>query len=685
MAAHGSEVSVATGRLPALLTGLAAFAAVSAFFFAHEAPWTLRGDNMVALFPLELAAWQSWLAGHVPDWSGGLWAGFPLLSDPTSGSLYWPNLLCFALTPSPHLRAFDLATALHAALLVAGSVRLLQALGVAPAAAVFGGLVTLAAPTQQWFASAILHSYSPFAWWPWLWLAAERLAHPTTRVRSGAMLLGWLALATQGLWYPEFALYSGLVAGAWLLTRNVGLPPGRRLARAALLGLGGLALAAPQIVPTAFYLASTDRGAALPLGEAALVAFRGPLSSLLAGDPSEAGMPQFLGVGALLLAAAAVATRRPRAIFLAVLAALGLVLALGLRTPVYGWLHTLPPFDKFRSPMKLFMLTEFAVAWLAALGADALLHRRGRAGRAVAALLMLLALGERAFFDQRRLLDEERLPGGRERSFTSYREQLHASGLLEHARAEPGQPPPRVLETVGLRDLVMLDGLEQLTGGPTPLRDRYQRELIQAGAWTKMRLRRRDLDLWGVHFLLTGPSDCEWRAENEQISLLRKTEDTCLFENPSRPPRYRFATLAHSMPTWDSMVSFIKVDPAGPVPMLRPDEPPERRLPFAPGSIEAVSYRPGDVRLRVRSEGPGPALLYALESYARGWQARVDGEPATIHPAAGVFFALPVPVGAHEVHLRYRTPGLGVGVAIAAGWLAAVAAGAIALRRRPRL
>ena len=248
MAANGNAPplergSDAFGPWIALAAGVAAFLAVCAFFFSFEMPWTMRGDNMVALFPMNLDAYQSWLRGIAPEWSGGLWGGFPLLSDPTSGSLYWPNFFFFALTPEPHLRAFDLSTAFHAALLTAGSVRLLQALGASPTAAVFGGLLTLLAPTQQWFASAILHSYAPLAWWPWLWLAAERLSQPDRRVLSGAMLLGWIALASQGLWYPEFALYSGVLAGLWLLTRRAGLPFAQRIGRAVLLGVGGLVLA----------------------------------------------------------------------------------------------------------------------------------------------------------------------------------------------------------------------------------------------------------------------------------------------------------------------------------------------------------------------------------------------------------------------------------------------------------
>jgi hypothetical protein len=183
-----------------------------------------------------------------------------------------------------------------------------------------------------------------------------------------------------------------------------------------------------------------------------------------------------------------------------------------------------------------------------------------------------------------------------------------------------------------------------------------------------------------VHFLLTAAEGCAERAEADGLVLLRETGDTCLFENPSRPPRYAFVRLAHSMPSWESMASFAKLGSRGPIAVLRPDAPPERRIAFAAGRLEVASYRPGDVTLRVRSEGS--ALLLVRESFAAGWRAEIDGRESPIHPAAGIFFALPVPEGAREVRLAYRTPGLRAGAALAGVWLLGAAGAAIALRRR---
>ena len=47
----------------------------------------------------------------------------------------------------------------------------------------------------------------------------------------------------------------------------------------------------------------------------------------------------------------------------------------------------------------------------------------------------------------------------------------------------------------------------------------------------------------------------------------------------------------------------------------------------------------------------------------------VDGRAAPIYPAAGVFFAVPVPAGRHRVALSFRAPGFAAGLALGGSWL----------------
>ena len=242
----------------ALLLGTVTAVAAALAFLSFDHPWALRGDNKLVLFPLTLDAYRQWMEGHIPFWSSGLWAGYPLLADCTAGALYLPHLLPFLLTPDPHLRAFDLSTALHLGILVTGTVRLLEHLGSTRLTATFAALLTLMAPhVLGW--THFQPGICALSWWPWVMLCAQRLSE-TERFSFGDATCGSACLALQVLaGYPELALYNGCFAAGWLLTNRKGVPLARRLSRVLVLGLGALLLAAPQLIPTALEIPDTIR------------------------------------------------------------------------------------------------------------------------------------------------------------------------------------------------------------------------------------------------------------------------------------------------------------------------------------------------------------------------------------------------------------------------------------------
>jgi len=132
-------------------------------------------------------------------------------------------------------------------------------------------------------------------------------------------------------------------------------------------------------------------------GAAALVVDE-PAQLFVTGTGALHDVPSFLGSRCRFLVLAGAAMRRPRATFLAVVALTALAYACGTATPVYGWLHHLPPLDHFRAPIKLQALVELALAWGAALGFDAVLHARVPFLRALALGLALAAGVERAAY-----------------------------------------------------------------------------------------------------------------------------------------------------------------------------------------------------------------------------------------------------------------------------------------------
>ena len=85
------------------------------------------------------------------------------------------------------------------------------------------------------------------------------------------------------------------------------------------------------------------------------------------------------------------------------------------------------------------------------------------------------------------------------------------------------------------------------------------------------------------------------------------------------------------------------------------------------GAVTRLPSRPDEERFHVESDGAG--YLVSRSSFARGWNAKVDGAPAPVLRANGKHRAVPVAAGGHDVLLQYRAPGLDAGL-----WLSALAA-----------
>ena len=73
-------------------------------------------------------------------------------------------------------------------------------------------------------------------------------------------------------------------------------------------------------------------------------------------------------------------------------------------------------------------------------------------------------------------------------------------------------------------------------------------------------------------------------------------------------------------------------------------------------------YAPEEVRVRV--ETPQPAVLILLDSFDKGWTAKVEnGVEIPIMRANALVRAVVMPTGVHTVTFRYETPLLRVGAA----------------------
>jgi hypothetical protein len=80
-------------------------------------------------------------------------------------------------------------------------------------------------------------------------------------------------------------------------------------------------------------------------------------------------------------------------------------------------------------------------------------------------------------------------------------------------------------------------------------------------------------------------------------------------------------------------------------------------------SVEVASYGINDAAYTVRSPA-GPTIVVLNELAMPGWRAQVDGKAAEIRTANGLFRALELPAGDHDVRLWFRPPGFHVGLSL---------------------
>jgi hypothetical protein len=659
-----------------LLAGALVTAIVAAVMLASPTPWLLAADTGNGFIGQTVPAYRAWMSGRIPEWTDLLWGGYPIVGDCSNAALYPPHLLAYFATRSAPLRFFDAAFALHAGILAAGSAYLMAVLGAGRPAQCLAAALAATAPFTHYCAMIFFPVFAAQAWWPWALAAAERLARPSTPWLGGAMVLGWVALAAQvfaGM--PEQATYGAIVAGAWLLTRRSALPIGARAVRLALLGVGTAALAAPQLLPTSAYVQVTERAARMDhtLSGAAALVLDEPAQLFLAGTGALHDMPSFLGLAVPILVLIGVTMRRPRAAFLAVVAVTALAYAMGAATPVYGWLHHLPPLDHFRAPLKLEALVELALVWSAALGFDAALRARAAWGRPLALGLALAACVERAAYLPGELAAFDKLVA-RTGVPPTLLERLAASRPVQNRR--PAWPPPQVLDINGpygggyARSLGTLVGLASIRPYPVSLLSRAHLAVFAS------RPNRAALPaLLGVQYMLVETRNCEKVARGSRWPVVQITDEFCMIENPRPSDRYTLVTQAKAVATEDDMLEEVRTRPEGPVPVLAP---PDALATLSNGYVWAAPSEPGRAELRVVTGRAG--LVLVRQSALPGWDVRVDGTPVTPYPAAGIYFAVPVRAGTHQVVLQYRTPGFRTGLAVSVGWMLLVAVAAV-LRR----
>jgi len=350
--------------------------------------------------------------GHFPLWNPYAFCGTPFFGDPQSAMLYPPNWLNLFLPPA---RAASWLVVIHVFLASFFTGLWCRRRRASAMAAILAGVIYAGCgPIVANVTAGHLPLLCSAAWAPLLLCCVEDVLTASECTARLSIMLGVGAVAMLALdGYPQFAYYSALAAGIYALLL---LPACKRRWRAAasvaVMFAGGAAIAAAQIMAAMQFAAESVRAGGLSLASAS--DFSLPPENLLTmlvpglfGDGM--GLPYygrwffwetclFVGPTALILAAWGIRRER-RAISIAALAGVMLVLAMGGYTPLFGVLfHLLPGFASFRAPARFGLLGVLCVAVLAAGGWDRVADgSRGRAAIGVACGLGL-ALGAAAIY-----------------------------------------------------------------------------------------------------------------------------------------------------------------------------------------------------------------------------------------------------------------------------------------------
>jgi hypothetical protein len=306
-------------------------------------------------------------AGHLPLWFREFAAGTPVHAAWMYGLFYPPLALFLALPPEAAWTWLGIAHVLFGAV---GMYAFLWHERRDVAAAASGAVVFA---TSGFVLGRLLCGHvnlvMPFAWSPWVLLAAARVVHGG---RGAWAALGLCAGVGLLAGHVQIWFYVGPLVAAFALVETARLSAWRT-ATPRLLGGAALALgvAAVQWAP-AWELFVVTAGAK----EARVDVERcsAPISALVAqiapwlASSAAPFAHEYLGLSGPLAVAAALLAFRPRdgrrRLWFVVLV-LGLVMATGLRTAPGSWAYELPPFCWARTPARALTLVVLAGSVLA--------------------------------------------------------------------------------------------------------------------------------------------------------------------------------------------------------------------------------------------------------------------------------------------------------------------------------
>ncbi|HEV7665236.1 MAG TPA: YfhO family protein [Chloroflexota bacterium] len=371
-------------------------------------------DTTVFYYPLMTWVAERLRAGELPLWTPQVFGGYPIFADGEIGLAYPPALLALLLLPAD--RAFIVLRLVHLAIAALGTFAFARAWRLPYASAALAGVVFALGN----FLSAQIHHENIIrtaSWLPVMLALVERALLST----DGRRRLRWMALAAGALGLAGLSLHSQMLAIDLLILAGYGAfrwavgPLGsgtdsnsnsaraekpwlRRFGIVALVCgpvvVLGIGLAAVQLLPLIELAGFSPRGSGIPYSESAAYSltpyglaqlifpyvFRGP-SNVQWGLWTHWESYLYIGLAPLVLAIVAlVCVRRREVVGWAIIAAIGVLLALGQYSPInlHYLLWLVPGLSGLRAPGRFTlvvilaagMLAAYGLAWLQGLAAD---------------------------------------------------------------------------------------------------------------------------------------------------------------------------------------------------------------------------------------------------------------------------------------------------------------------------
>jgi hypothetical protein len=368
-----------------LVLALAMFADLL-FAGGTRVPGHPGGDLFLQYFSWRDFGFRELAKGNLALWNPHIFSGAPYFGGMQGAQLYPPNWLFLIF---PIAVAITWTVALHVYAIGAFMFFWMRQRGLGPVASFFAGaLVMFCGAFFPHVFAGHLPQLNTMTWSPLIFCSIDGLFRTQ---RTGWALLGMFAVAMQVLaGFPQYLFYTAIIAGLYCALGLVGHWNWRLAAALLTIYAGGALLASVQLLPAIQTAHETTRGLRLPFNFASMLAFP-PENFVTLLAPNFFGeiakywgrwylweTSLFIGVTGLALAIyAAICCERETKWVSLVMIFISLLLALGVYTPLFGFLYAwVPGFDRFRSISKFVFLASIFLALLAANGLDRLFREK---------------------------------------------------------------------------------------------------------------------------------------------------------------------------------------------------------------------------------------------------------------------------------------------------------------------